>query len=434
MHSASALFRNLVVIAITAAFLPCLANAAKPTAPSKKIGHVTTSEDPQTNIWLASLRQRVDKEGKQPYKPSVQKFADLIASDGIVRMYVSEMLTEAAKRNAAIDSPDVLLKALNLIIQEAPQFADGNYFPVSTLFVYMMDTEAGRDAFAYPAINTALRDILKEWCAYLDSPVSLNVLNKENGWLSPKSVAANALAQCIIPQPDGPHGGFTSFNDFFHRKIRPELRPIAEPENAKVITSSNDGSVYAIAHHVKKTDQFWIKKQRYSLYDMLGGSPFTDRFVGGDVIQSFLSGNDYHRYHAPIAGTVREVRVVDGLMFSALNLGVFDKTAGTLSQGYQASVNTRGLLFIESEDPKIGTVCMIPIGITEVSSVHFSVKEGDVVKKGQEVGYFSYGGSSMCLVFQPGTVKKFLVTPAPNLESGDDGPKIKVNQAIAEGN
>ncbi len=101
--------------------------------------------------------------------------------------------------------------------------------------------------------------------------------------------------------------------------------------------------------------RFWLKGQPYSLHDMLRGH-YLDRFVGGDVFQSFLSGADYHRWRAPIAGTVRHVEKVDGLMFSDAESAGVDTTAATFSQGFEASVNTRGLVFIESPDPILGMV------------------------------------------------------------------------------
>lgn len=84
-------------------------------------------------------------------------------------------------------------------------------------------------------------------------------------------------------------------------------------------------------------------------------------------------------------------------------------------------------MYVESEDPAIGTVCVIPIGITEISSVSFAVKEGQTVGKGQELGRFSYGGSTLGLVFQPGAVDRFTVE-AP---VGPKQPTIQVNAQIA---
>ena len=126
--------------------------------------------------------------------------------------------------------------------------------------------------------------------------------------------------------------------------------------------------------------------------------------------------------------------VVNGLMFSELHSLGFDSSAGTLSQGYQASVNTRGLLFIESDDPTIGMVCVIPIGITEISSVSLTVKPGQKVKKGQDVGRFSYGGSTLCPVFQPGAINRYHVMKSGTTGDPDKGPKIKVNAEIAQAN
>ncbi len=198
--------------------------------------------------------------------------------------------------------------------------------------------------------------------------------------------------------------------------------------------SANDGTVYKIAREVKALDEFWLKGQPYSLLNMLSNSPYSEKFIGGDVFQSFLSGADYHRWRSPIDGVVRHAQVVDGLMFSNAESAGYDPTAGTYSQGYQASVNTRGLVFIESPDPVIGMVCVMPIGITEISSVIIQVKNGDRLKKGDELGAFSYGGSSMCLVFQRGAVNHFTVKEPPPGSNPDDGPPIQVNAGIAIAN
>ena len=90
-----------------------------------------------------------------------------------------------------------------------------------------------------------------------------------------------------------------------------------------------------------------------------------------------------------------------------------------MSLGYEASVNTRGLVYIQSPDPVIGMVCVIPIGITEISSISIKVKPGTRVKKGEELGNFSYGGSTLAIVFQPGSIDHFTVKPPP--AGGDHG-------------
>jgi phosphatidylserine decarboxylase len=388
--------------------------------------------------WQRNLKKKIakarSKGEKRLYAPSVEALAKLIELNGIIRMYVDEMINQVPKQYKHIDNTEDLLDALNQIITTAPVYNPDpnkqNFFPMSTLYTYMMMTPAGEAVFRNTEFNDAIRSILKEWCNFLDSEKSLYVLNEsEVGWLSQSAFWYNKLYEFEFDKSK-PHWGWQSFNDYFHRQIKSECRPIDKPDNPKVIVSANDGKVYNIASNVQPMDKFWLKGQPYSLVNMLNNE-YVERFIGGSVFQSFLSGADYHRWRSPIAGVVRQAQVVDGLMFSDAESGGFDPTAATYSQGYEASVNTRGLVFVESEDPFIGLVCVIPIGITEISSVTIQVKSGDYVKKGDELGYFSYGGSSMALVFQPGAIDYFTVPNRPSSVNPDDGPPIRVNAQIA---
>jgi phosphatidylserine decarboxylase len=83
---------------------------------------------------------------------------------------------------------------------------------------------------------------------------------------------------------------------------------------------------------------------------------------------------------------------------------------------YNATVNTRTLVLIDGP-PRVGTVCVIPIGITEVSAITIGPKPGDKVAKGQELGAFSFGGSTLCTVFQKGKIKEFVVTTSTVLRA-----------------
>lgn len=389
--------------------------------------------------WHRELQRSVAearaKDGQPTYTDAVAELAKLIALNGIVRMYVEQMIQQVPKQYKTIDNSEQLLDSLNQIVTTAPLYNPNpdkiNAFPMSTLFTYMMMTPAGEAIFRNTEFNDAIRKILKEWCSFLDSDKSLYVLNESaSGWLSQSAYWYNKLYEFVIPDRQAPHWGWQSFNDYFHRQIQPQNRPIDGPDDPKVVVSANDGTVYNIASNVQPLDTFWLKGQPYSLVNMLNNQ-YVERFVGGNVFQSFLSGADYHRWRAPIAGTVRKAQVVDGLMFSDAESAGFDPTAATYSQGYGASVNTRGLVFIESDNPVIGMVCVIPIGITEISSVTIEVKDGERVEKGGELGYFSYGGSGMCLVFQPGAIDRFTVPNRPSGSNPDDGPPIRVNAQIA---
>ncbi len=425
---------------LEAAGLTAAATAAAPSLAAGLPGHLP-QDTARLNLWLRGVTAAAiaSPRATGPNAPSVQALADLIDRDGIVRMYVTQMVEQVPSAHRTVGSISDLLASLNHIVQTAPAYSDDpskrNTFPMSALFVYMMYTTAGRSAFTNAAFNNAIRGVLQEWCTFLDSPASCSVLNTSpRGWLSPGAVKLNKLDEFVIPDRSAPHWGFPSWNAYFHRQIKGEVRPLAGAGDAKVIVSANDGTVNKIARNVQRTSKFWMKSQPYSLADMLDHHDLVDRFVGGDVFQSFLSGADYHRWRSPVAGRVIDTRIVDGLMFSELESVGYDASGGTWSQEYEAQVNTRGLVFIECDDPSLGVVVVIPIGITEISSVTIGVTKGDQVGKGEELGYFSYGGSSMCLVFEPGVIKSFSVpAPAPGSDP-DGGPKIKVRGEIAQAN
>ena len=174
---------------------------------------------------------------------------------------------------------------------------------------------------------------------------------------------------------------------------------------------------------MKKEDRFWIKSHPYSLEQMLDGSEFVDDFVGGTVYQAFLNAFNYHRWHTPIAGTIVEARVVDGSYYAeSIALGE-DPGGPNLSQGYIAHLAARAVIVIEAENPDIGKVAVVPIGMSEVST-NVLMKDtdppeplqvGDTLAKGDQLGYFQFGGSTHCLVFQEGVIETFARDAIPGV-------------------
>jgi len=134
-------------------------------------------------------------------------------------------------------------------------------------------------------------------------------------------------------------------------------------------------------------------------------SDHADRFAGGVFTHSALRTFDYHRFHSPVAGTVREARIVQGQAY--LDVDVIDSTAHAGAEprrvlhavegtGYQF-LQTRGLVVIESA---IGLVACLPVGMAQVSSVVITAEVGAVLRKGEEMGYFQFGGSDFVMVFE----------------------------------
>lgn len=158
-------------------------------------------------------------------------------------------------------------------------------------------------------------------------------------------------------------------------------------------------------------DKFWNKGQPYSISDMLAHDPLAKQFDGATVYQAFLSALSYHRWHSPVSGTIKKAYVVDGTYFSEpLWEGLGDPSARheieqagiTTGQGYIVQLAVRAIIFIEADNPDIGLMAFIGIGMDEVSTCDITVKEGQHVKKGDETGMFHFGGSSHCLIFRKG--------------------------------
>ncbi len=99
------------------------------------------------------------------------------------------------------------------------------------------------------------------------------------------------------------------------RTLRPGARPIQLPEDPSAITAACDATVFRIARGVARQSPFWLKAQPYSLAEMLDHH-HVEAFVGGDVFQAFLNPFNYHRWHSPVTGTIRQAFLKEGLYFS----------------------------------------------------------------------------------------------------------------------
>jgi phosphatidylserine decarboxylase len=189
---------------------------------------------------------------------------------------------------------------------------------------------------------------------------------------------------------------YTSWDDFFTRTFRFEdgIRPIASPADDSIIANACESLTYKVAHDVKARDQFWVKGQPYSVLDMLDQDPLAAQFIGGTIYQAFLSALSYHRWHAPVSGIIKKAYVIPGTYYSEPLYDDFtgsqsaDPLGESTSQGYITAAATRGCVFIQADNPKIGLLAMLFVGMAEVSTSEITVKEGEKVKKGDQLGMF----------------------------------------------
>jgi len=134
---------------------------------------------------------------------------------------------------------------------------------------------------------------------------------------------------------------------------------------------------------------------------MLADDPLAQQFVGGTIYQAFLSATSYHRWHSPVSGRIVKTRLIDGSYYAQTPAVGFDPAGPNESQGYITQVASRGVVFIQADNPKIGLMAVLFVGMAEVSSNDITVYEGQRVNKGDQLGMFHFGGSTHALIFRP---------------------------------
>ncbi|MEA2214903.1 MAG: phosphatidylserine decarboxylase [Solirubrobacteraceae bacterium] len=390
--------------------------------------------------WLAGHRERVEARGEQVVlHPVLVEFQELIDGDPVVRMYMNQMIAQVpsakpySKRH--LESVEQMMRLINEVLTMAPEFGSQRSMvatPLGAILDWTMGTPAGFAAFRDPRINAMLKKILTVWCEFLSSGDSLYVLNESpTGWKSPEAQRTVGIEQ-YEHDPQDEHWGFSSWNDFFTRRFKDGERPVASPGDDKVIVSACESTPYGISTDVKRQDRFWIKSQPYSLAEMLANDDAVDELVGGTVFQAFLSATNYHRWHSPVAGKIVRAFVIDGTYYSEADSEGKDAVEPTNSQSYLAHVAARAVIVIEADDPVIGLMAFVAVGMLEVSSCKIApkVKPGYHVQKGEELGYFQFGGSTHCLVFRPGAIAEFGLAAIPQPHD-PEAPLVLVRSRLA---
>ncbi|HEX9041369.1 MAG TPA: phosphatidylserine decarboxylase family protein [Trebonia sp.] len=401
-------------------------------------GWLPGSQD-DLEAWLTGHRDRVAAKGEHvPLHPVLDEFQALIDRDPVVRLYLSEMIAQVPRnrqyRKRHLESVPQLLRLINEVLTMAPEYNEDAMvvLPLGAILDWTMGTPAGFAAFRDRRINAMLKKILNVWCEFLSSEASRYVLNDSpNGWKGEAARRAIGIEQ-YQHDPEDKYWGFSSWNDFFTRRLADGARPVAAPEDDSVIVSACESTPYGLAVNVKRQDRFWLKSQPYSLQDMLADDELVDQFAGGTVYQAFLSATNYHRWHSPVAGTIVRAFVQEGTYYSEDDSEGPAAVEPQVSQSYLAHVAARAIFLIEADNPVIGLTAFVPVGMNEVSScvIDQKIQPGYHVAKGEELGYFQFGGSTHCLVFRPGAIADFSLTAIPQPHAADP-PLVRVRSRLA---
>ncbi|PLB55746.1 putative phosphatidylserine decarboxylase, partial [Aspergillus steynii IBT 23096] len=391
---------------------------------------------------IQNVIERAKRRSYQPMDPAVTALKDTLESDKILSALCRSMFAEGKKLVLAnrahpgyleIDNIPLLMRLLDYILVTSPEWEDLNVpdylggLPFNLVLMVLMETRSGQSLFRHDQVNRHLSTILRKWSRFLESPESAYALNSKDGWLSAVAMArlqdiANHptrdnrafidIFDC--PDPSNPDTlGFSSWDAFFTRRFKPGIRltpsqhvlyPGGKGDGAPILNAC-ESTPWHITRHCSLESNIMLKGKSHSVASMLGKSTLTQHFSGGTVYQAYLSALSYHRWHAPVSGTIRSILYLNGSYFSQLPMS--DNLAMEKSQSYLATVATRMVVFIEATDPGVGLMAFVAVGMGEVSSCEASVAEGDHVEAGDEIGCFHYGGSTHCLVFRGGVDVRF---------------------------
>lgn len=196
-------------------------------------------------------------------------------------------------------------------------------------------------------------------------------------------------AEEFADQPES----FGTFNEFFYRKLKPGARPIAADELAAVFPA--DGRHLGF-ECVAEAPGIFVKGATFTLEKLCQSRQLADRFARGSMVLSRLCPVDYHRFHFPVSGTPEHPVPIGGPLYSVNPLA--------LRRNIQYLVENRRV-YTMIQSPVFGRVLMFEVGATCVGGIEHTFTPGVPVRKGEEKGFFKFGGSETITLFEPERIR-----------------------------
>lgn len=264
-------------------------------------------------------------------------------------------------------------------------------------FLYYKNPDGMKFILEEPGRGWSL-NFIAERGKYMDSPESTEKIEE---WLSAPNLPNSEFVE--------PIGGFKSFNDFFTRDLKPGARPITRMEDNSILVAPADGVINMINNDIQMESKIPTKGgMTLSLKQLLDDSVYCEKFVGGTALAIFLMPTNYHHFHAPISGVMVESKedVGDRLFGMPDILDIINDGNVAYNKDYSVFQNFRHGYYI-FETKEYGHIAMVPIGLQTIGSVVFEEKFKDIQKtepvevfKGDKLGHFAYGGSTVLLLFE----------------------------------
>jgi phosphatidylserine decarboxylase len=194
-----------------------------------------------------------------------------------------------------------------------------------------------------------------------------------------------------------PMEAFKNFNEFFYRQLKPDARPCSAPDNPKIIVSPADCRS-VVFNRMDEATKIWVKGREFSIERLLGNAYPEDahRYKNGGLGIFRLAPQDYHRFHIPVDGVMGTPKTIEGEYYTVNPMAI--RSALDVY-----GENVRVVIPIDSLEH--GRVMVICVGAMMVGSTVITRKPGENVKRAEELGYFKFGGSTILLLFEEGSMK-----------------------------
>lgn len=221
-----------------------------------------------------------------------------------------------------------------------------------------------------------------------------------------------------VDEIDGEIEDFKTFNDFFIRKLKKSARQINDDE--KVVISPGDGRLL-VYPNISTYQNFRVKGFKYTFKDFLRNSEWYDQFKDGSMAILRLCPTDYHRFHFPVEGIPSPIKKIKGDYYSVSPIALRKKMEIFCRNKRE---------FTEIESKYFGKVLMVDVGATFIGSIIQTYIPNINYKKGDEKGYFEFGGSSVVVIFK----KDIIVFDEDLVENTNQGYEtlIKLGESIGK--
>lgn len=186
-----------------------------------------------------------------------------------------------------------------------------------------------------------------------------------------------------------PIESYETFNQFFYRKLKKDARPIGEG-----LVSPADGKIIAFSS-IDSTQTFFIKGDHFNLFEFIQSDTLAKKYDKGTMVIVRLAPTDYHRFHFPASGKISKSTEINGSYFSVSPIAL-DRDLEIFCE------NVREYSILESDH--YGDILISEIGATMVGSIIQTYSPNSNIKKGEEKGYFEFGGSTVVMFFEKGKV------------------------------